>query len=448
MKNIKLLSFIFLALFATKAMSQEVVIDDIHYNLNAPAKGEATVMPTSHGNSSYSGDIFIPETVTYDGNTYTVTVIGADAFKGSTISSISIPSTVRSLENKALFQSTLLVTIRCNALTPPDVSGELSFQNLKGSKVTLIVPGQSIQEYANHPYWKRFIQVADSDGEGTEGGTEGVVVLTNYEIIDSQTTFLEKPTTAGQQVINTAFNEFHFVTYKRNFKNTNWQALYVPIELVYSDWSENFEIAKIHSILETNGMFYAMADVLESEDTVEPHQLYLIRAKEAGEYTISVSKTERADQHGNPLHKVYTSNTDANGIEPVIATSESFKGDLSGATYTFTGQYTTTGITNDGATYAMSGGALCQPTAGMTVPLGAFRWLLNVTATEGGTLFTAGRINSDGRSNIDESTSTDKILVDLNEIESLDVYYDLSGRCVENPSNGIYIKNGKKVFIK
>ena len=443
MKNIKLLSFIFLALFATKAMSQ-VVIDDIHYNLNAPAEGEATVMPTGNGNSSYSGDIFIPETVTYDGNTYTVTVIGANAFKGSTITSISIPSTVRSLENKALFQSTSLVTIRCNALTPPDVAGELSFQQLKGSEVTLIVPGRSIELYANHEYWKRFIhRVTDSDGEGTEG----VVVLTNYEIIDSQTTFLEKPTTAGQQVINTAFNEFHFVTYKRNFKNTNWQALYVPIELVYSDWSENFEIAKIHSILETNGMFYAMADILESEDTVEPHQLYLIRAKEAGEYTISVSKTERTD-HGYPLHKVYTSNTDANGTEPVIATSESFKGDLSGATYTFTGQYTTTGITNDGATYAMSGGALCQPTAGMTVPLGAFRWFLNVTATEGGTLFTAGRINSDERNNTNESTSTDKILVDLNEIESLDVYYDLSGRCVENPSNGIYIKNGKKVFIK
>ena len=28
------------------------------------------------------------------------------------------------------------------------------------------------------------------------------------------------------------------------------------------------------------------------------------------------------------------------------------------------------------------------------------------------------------------------------------IYYDLSGRAVENPARGIYIVNGKKVFIK
>ena len=28
------------------------------------------------------------------------------------------------------------------------------------------------------------------------------------------------------------------------------------------------------------------------------------------------------------------------------------------------------------------------------------------------------------------------------------VYYDLNGRAVENPANGIYIINGKKVIIK
>ena len=28
------------------------------------------------------------------------------------------------------------------------------------------------------------------------------------------------------------------------------------------------------------------------------------------------------------------------------------------------------------------------------------------------------------------------------------IYYDLSGRCVENPTHGIYIVNGKKMFVK
>ena len=29
-----------------------------------------------------------------------------------------------------------------------------------------------------------------------------------------------------------------------------------------------------------------------------------------------------------------------------------------------------------------------------------------------------------------------------------DVYYDLNGRVVENPTNGVYILNGKKVLVK
>ena len=34
------------------------------------------------------------------------------------------------------------------------------------------------------------------------------------------------------------------------------------------------------------------------------------------------------------------------------------------------------------------------------------------------------------------------------EIEGIGIYYDLNGRPVENPTNGIYIKNGKKILVK
>ena len=444
MKSLRTILTLLLAFISMQAMSQKVLIDDIYYSLNAPNPGEATVMPTGNGNSSYSGDIIIPETVTCEGKTYTVTVIGENAFKGSNITSISIPSTVRILENKALFQATTLVTIRCNALTPPDVAGELSFQQLKGDKVTLIVPGQSIQLYADHEYWKRFIKIS---GNTTEG-TEDVIVMTNYEIIDSQEMFLEKPYAAATLSDEAPYNEFHFVSYIRNFKNTNWQALYVPIELVYSDWSDKFEIAKIHSIQETDGMFYAMADILEENAIIEPHTPYLIRAKEAGEHTIHVSKSSGTDKNNNPLYKVYTSSYDSEATAPTIATSESFTGNLSNATYTFTGQYDTDYYANDGGTYALASGALCQPTAGKSVRLGAFRWVLKVTPAEGGALFTAGSITSGNRNSINGSTQVEQVPVDLNEIEGLDIFYDLSGRRVENPTNGVYIKNGKKILVK
>ena len=33
-------------------------------------------------------------------------------------------------------------------------------------------------------------------------------------------------------------------------------------------------------------------------------------------------------------------------------------------------------------------------------------------------------------------------------VNKSNVYYDLSGRAVENPANGIYIVNGKKILVK
>lgn len=45
----------------------------------------------------YSGDIVIPESVTYYGKTYPVTSIGPDAFVGSDLTSVTIPNSVTSI---------------------------------------------------------------------------------------------------------------------------------------------------------------------------------------------------------------------------------------------------------------------------------------------------------------------------------------------------------------
>jgi hypothetical protein len=50
--------------------------------------------------------------------------------------------------------------------------------------------------------------------------------------------------------------------------------------------------------------------------------------------------------------------------------------------------------------------------------------------------------------NIAEMDFTGIDCIDAAEHNSHNLYYDLSGRSVENPSNGIYIKNGKKVFMR
>ena len=432
------------------ATAQKATIDGVSYEFNKPAEGEATV--TTKGNGGYSGELFIPKTITHNGTTYNVTAIGESAFKHcSNLISVSLPITITELGKQAFFGCKGIITIRCDALTPPDIAEKNVFHGMNAERVTMIVPGQSISLYAADPYWSKFIYNPANDsiigGENEEIGSV-VVTKTNYEIRDSETLFLEKPITLGQQTTDPAYNEYNMVSYIRNFKNTNWQALYVPVELVYSDWSEKFEIAKIHSILETGSMFYAMADIVE--DKVEPHQLYLIRAKEIGEHTITVSQTHRPDTDGDALHRVYTSNTDTLGTAPVTVTSESFKG-ASGATYTFTGQYAATALkeavhTQPPYLYAMTGGELKRPnpSSATGIPLGAFRWWLQVTPETGaqGLMFSTGKIDHSG------TTGVEGIMIDLSEIEGLDIYYDLNGRPVENPTNGIYIKNGKKILVK
>ena len=56
--------------------------------------------------SSYTGDITVPETITCESTTYTVTSIAEKAFASCTITSISIPGTVTSLNNDVFSRCT------------------------------------------------------------------------------------------------------------------------------------------------------------------------------------------------------------------------------------------------------------------------------------------------------------------------------------------------------
>ena len=98
---------LFLAIFATTCLlAHDFEVDNIFYNI----LDENNVAVTCRGSSSdeysneYSGEVIIPETVTYNGTTYSVTSIGNFAFGGcSSLTSITIPNSVTSIGISAFY---------------------------------------------------------------------------------------------------------------------------------------------------------------------------------------------------------------------------------------------------------------------------------------------------------------------------------------------------------
>ena len=93
---------------ATIAFAYDAEIDGIYYNLYDETK---TAEVTS-SNNDYSGDITIPEKVTYNFTEYSVTSIGGWAFSWcSSLTSITIPNSVTYIENNAFYGCKSLTSI-------------------------------------------------------------------------------------------------------------------------------------------------------------------------------------------------------------------------------------------------------------------------------------------------------------------------------------------------
>lgn len=113
--------------------------------------------------SNYSGSLTIPETVPYDGDTYTVTAIGEFSFTECSLASVSIPSTVSSIGNYAFANCPKLYSVTADRERPAELAEQV-FMNIS-STATLYVPAGTWSSYVNSPWVQYFSNDDNYSGE-------------------------------------------------------------------------------------------------------------------------------------------------------------------------------------------------------------------------------------------------------------------------------------------
>ena len=106
-----LVAMVFATLLSANVFAYDFVVNGIYYNINSD---DTTVSVTYENTSynSYSGNVTIPSTVTYNGTTYSVTSIGYAAFYNSIgLTSVTIPNSVTSISKWAFGYCTSLTSV-------------------------------------------------------------------------------------------------------------------------------------------------------------------------------------------------------------------------------------------------------------------------------------------------------------------------------------------------
>lgn len=136
------------------ASAYDAKIDNIFYNLNATEK-TAEVTNNGQGGTSYyymyKDDLVIPETVTHEGVTYTVTRVGDEAcYTCFGLTSVSIPKTVKEIGEDAFYSCSYLTSVTlCEGLVK---IGKFAFGEC--AKVTSFSIPSTVTEIGDYAFAK------------------------------------------------------------------------------------------------------------------------------------------------------------------------------------------------------------------------------------------------------------------------------------------------------
>ena len=177
-------------------------VDGIYYRVMSD--DAASVIANEDVESYYTAEVVIPDSVTYEEQTYAVTgiednafdgcyeltsitipysveTIGEQAFQGCTgLTSVTIGSGVTAIGAKAFNYCNALETVKCIRSMPPVMASTDCFTTTAYNRATLLVPRQFVDAYQSADYWYKFAHIDDwgSAGQGDVNG-DGVMNITD-----------------------------------------------------------------------------------------------------------------------------------------------------------------------------------------------------------------------------------------------------------------------------
>ena len=136
--------------------AEKVQIGDLFYEFDEDNKTAKVVKDDSY-KTLVNFAVVVPDKVEHNNETYPVTRIGNEAFKGcENIVSVTLGANIAYLETMSFYGCKNIETFTCNAISPPKVQG-LVFNNVPRSQIPLTVPSQSLEAYRSETEWKKFI---------------------------------------------------------------------------------------------------------------------------------------------------------------------------------------------------------------------------------------------------------------------------------------------------
>ena len=448
-----------LLLCCTAASAQYFEVDGIYYNI---LSSEDKTVELTSGSNKYTGAVTIPASVTYKSITYSVTSIGQSTFYNCTdLTSIEIPSSVTSIGGSAFFYCYNLTSIEipssvtsigslvffgCSGLTsieiPSSVTniGSSAFEECTALTSIVIPNGVTSMGDMAFAYCSGLTSVEISEGVTSIGNfaffgcTSLVSVVSRiaaedlfainagtFSGIDEDACTLYVPAGAAATYAATdAWSNFRNIVemspagYSLTVTAAGYATMYLDKAVEIPTGVEAYTAGRIE------GDLLKMQAV---EDVIPANTAVIIKAEE-GTYSFAYSDETPDAIEGNLLRGTLTDTY----IKPAGAQTAYVLSVVDGVV----GMYRAK-LKADG-TFKNNANRVYMLLGEINVGEGDLD-----TSNPGGQLSNGYRFDFSGTTAI-ESVET--------ESAAPAVYYDLSGRRVKNPEKGIYIVNGRKVFIK